>query len=510
MELVLRKNELNYVGIVYDGAYSHEETLEYVVPDVMPDIENIICVNAHALLRSKEAESGKVIIKGIVDTVVLYKSSAVGMQRMDISMPFSASTSEVGIESDCHIVASVSIENVDLSLINSRKVLLRANLRCNVSCYRERTVFGTECPEENSGEKEFLSDTVSVLLPDCITEKTFSINEEMSVPANKPEVGQILLTDIAYEIEETKPIGNRMLFKGIASFQMLYRSSGNVLASAGVDIPFSQIVEADADIQSEEFRVVLMPTAVYTDVRSISETPGRSISIEIRFVAQAVGYKSRQINYVSDAYSTDYELILHKESSMFTSVEGEVNKNGQFRGVLAANETLSEALFANAYIGTPSYTLTAETGRLSCPVQICAVCADLDGEIQIKNEKYDLPLEIEELTADSICADVTQIGAVTLTVTGEGIEARFPVKCSIRGSGIKEIRPILWIEYNEDNRIDDSGKPSLVLKRYSHGDTLWKLAKSYSSTEALICAANGLSEENPPEYDTLLIIPRKR
>jgi LysM repeat protein len=52
--------------------------------------------------------------------------------------------------------------------------------------------------------------------------------------------------------------------------------------------------------------------------------------------------------------------------------------------------------------------------------------------------------------------------------------------------------------------------PSLVLRAVDAQETLWSLAKKYSTTIPVILAANGLKKQEDVPPEKLLLIPRKR
>lgn len=72
MDLNLKQEEIRYIKAVYRNTLVKEETAEVVVPDSLPDIMRIIDADAVALLRSKEADGGRVTITGIVNVSVIY------------------------------------------------------------------------------------------------------------------------------------------------------------------------------------------------------------------------------------------------------------------------------------------------------------------------------------------------------------------------------------------------------------------------------------------------------
>ena len=72
MEAKLKKNSISCYKSVYSASFSREETAESVVPDVFPDICQILDTDAVVMLRSKEVEQGRLCLTGIIEIAVLY------------------------------------------------------------------------------------------------------------------------------------------------------------------------------------------------------------------------------------------------------------------------------------------------------------------------------------------------------------------------------------------------------------------------------------------------------
>ena len=62
------------------------------------------------------------------------------------------------------------------------------------------------------------------------------------------------------------------------------------------------------------------------------------------------------------------------------------------------------------------------------------------------------------------------------------------------------------ISVYKDRPARSEKSPSLTLCYPSFGETLWDIAKKYSTTVSELMAANGISAENMP---TVLVIPRR-
>ena len=76
----------------YEPVFSDTQTLEtageMIVPDKMPDIGRIADADGVVLLRSKEAEDGKLRLQGEVQVSVLYlPDGAAGFRALHLALP---------------------------------------------------------------------------------------------------------------------------------------------------------------------------------------------------------------------------------------------------------------------------------------------------------------------------------------------------------------------------------------------------------------------------------------
>src|SRR5699024_10516723 len=91
-----------------------------------------------------------------------------------------------------------------------------------------------------------------------------------------------------------------------------------------------------------------------------------------------------------------------------------------------------------------------------------------------------------------------------------GIEVRFPVDFAVEAISRRKVPAVISAKLDDEKPKDLSGQPSVVLRYLDGGESLWDLAKRYSTTGADILAANELETEADVPVDRLLLIPRKR
>jgi LysM repeat protein len=105
---------------------------------------------------------------------------------------------------------------------------------------------------------------------------------------------------------------------------------------------------------------------------------------------------------------------------------------------------------------------------------------------------------------------LTVQGAPYAVVTATGVEVKFNVRFTAQGIKNETVTGLSAISIDTSSPKDQTSLPSIVLKRFAAGDTMWLLAKRYCSAEELIRAANGLEGDAVPQIGEMVIIPKKR
>ena len=86
--------ELNQTSIrYYDKRFSRlstgSETADAIVPDTFPDIGRVVCAYGMAAVRDQSPQSGRLLISGMVQTVVLYEpEKGEGLRRLTVPVSF--------------------------------------------------------------------------------------------------------------------------------------------------------------------------------------------------------------------------------------------------------------------------------------------------------------------------------------------------------------------------------------------------------------------------------------
>jgi len=502
MEIGLIKERTPFYRKLADSAFDHEETKEIIVPDTLPDISGIVDASGIALLRSKDSQSGRIVINGTVQGSVLYLPEGMHeIKAIPVQLPFSFNCETSGSDTTSRTIVTAALTRLEARTINSRKLLLRADIGVNVKAFEPAEAVVTVSAQ---AEVEVLKETITAMPAVEIGEKTFTIREETELPATGAPLGKLLRGTSRIIIEEVKPSGKRLAVRGRTEINILYLSqTSGEISSAQFFIPFLQVTDTEAGEGICDAQAEIMQTGAYITVLDPEEATPHKISIEIAAVLQMTVRRQISLISVRDIYSTSYETSYENANCV---LDGLMNKE---RHDLAIRELLPFAdvkniLETRAIPGRARY----ETGQLIIPIRAAVLTVGEDRIPTVAEGRYEMSCEISlPEKKHGISVKMTDITAVP---AAGGVELRASANVEIRIFEASNIQTVESAYLGDTPPAGSALLPSIIVARAGHGDTLWSLAKRYNSTREMIASANDLSEESEISENDLLIIAKSR
>lgn len=160
---------------------------------------------------------------------------------------------------------------------------------------------------------EQLAERCDTCVVACVQEKPFTFADDVAIPGSKPEAEELLKHRVALRCSEAKVIGSKLIFKGEAQLQVLYRTVEGALCSVEYELPFSQIMEVSGAGEESTCQVQVLLTGAECSLESGDR---RSICVALGLLAQAVVREERSLEVLTDVYSTAYDL--HPEVRVYS------------------------------------------------------------------------------------------------------------------------------------------------------------------------------------------------
>ena len=508
MELELKTTHLNCYDTLLDTTQFQEETLESIVPDACPDILRIVDTEALVCLKSKEAQEGRLEVAGTARCAILYlPDGAQELRRMTVSIPFTCPLEAPGLDRGCRVAAVPRVQAADARMLNPRKVLVRVALAVDVQAFAPQTASfcdGVEC-DESAGIRQ-LTETQTACLVEAVEEKPFTFSDDLSLSGSRPAAEELLKTRVDLLCNESKIIGSKLIFKGEAGVQVLYRASDGALCSAGFQLPFSQIMEVPE--VGEEADCALQVALTGCECALAGEE-GRTLSLSLAMLAQAVVREERQVVLLSDLYSTVYPLTAQRETYPFSRLLEHAQRRITVRELLETASPVREVCDVYVDIGAVTAAREGAQVELSAETWVTVVYQGEDGGLSAVRRSIPAACPVELPEGASCTCRCTCPGERSAAPAGGGVEVRYPLDLRYLALVPHSAAGVTQVHLDETAPRDTSGQPSIVLRMVGEGERLWDIAKAYGTTTEDIVQANALGEEAPPAGE-LLLIPKKR
>lgn len=505
MELTLNQIPMEGYIRTLDTVVYQEETQESIVPDACPDIGRVLATEAQASLTRKEWNQGKAEMEGSVRvTVVYWPEGDEGARRLEVCIPYRATAAGGDGEGEHALVGTVRVLRAETRVLNPRKVLCRVELAVGMRLWqRNQNVLCAPCEGCEVELQQRVEETESYLVT-AVGEKAFAYTDQINLSGGHSAARELLGHRLELRSTEAKTIGNKLVFKGEVGLSVRYRTEEDTLAVGRWELPFSQIMELETE--EEEGSCVLELVERESQVELLSEGEGRTLSVHLELLAQAEIRQNRPLTLFADAYSTsvpvmarmgEYTLTQRWEESALTQMGRMILETEQpARGVEDCFITLSQ----------PS--LRRETGELSARGWVTVLYLDEEGTLQSQSGEMTVTTQVALPDGGEVLARCQTAGEPQAAATAAGIEVRCDVRFSYLITCPRQVEAVVGLEAEEEPE-EQSRRPSVVLRMAQSGETLWHIAKAYSTTEADILSVNDISDPQRPEGQ-LLLIPRCR
>ncbi len=499
MAISFEEKSLKYFRRLCQASLCHEETMEIIVPDNMPDAAAVIDADGVALLRGKEALNGRFSVDGTTEAYVIYRAEdGSGPRRLNMQIPFAAAGECPGLTDMGRLVAACRLVSAEARIINSRKLLVKTEVCVDAAAFVQEQMKYLSKAAGDCGDMQLLEKNAELCLVADVTEKAFSIGEDFALPSSKPPIGTILKTRLRLTEEEASALGGRLIIKGNACVAVVYASaSGGEPACAEFKIPYSALLEFDWNDEGLSFDTAVMPTGL-----SLTESSGGKLSIEIGAVAQAAVWRKCGICYIADAYSTEYETELQTENVSLELLDEKNVRSETLRLAAEAPVQPRAIIDASAYIGK----LRTEDGIIKAPVFAKALCVGEDDSLFAATAKGEAAKSAEQ----GLSCFSAELGELYATPSASGAEIRVPVSYGFRRYKSGGLTLAVSASAKSDSPRSRAEQPSITVFRASESDSLWEIGKRYATTRELLRKINGLAEDGEINAGDLVLVARQR
>ena len=492
MELVFHEETIRYLCEKRFDQLYQEQTAEMTLPENRPEVRRIVDCYGLVLVQNKNVESGMVTVSGGIQAGVLYVSEEERLERIDVVLPFTVSK-KVTTEDGAQLFYWGWLKSIDARLINSRKVLVRANLGSELTVLEN-----TECRLSRLTEKpeDLCCRTAeyTMRLPLCAAERDIQIADEIPIPEQQPGIARLLKWSCVVLVSDTRLIGNKAVFKGSISLRCLYEAEDDTIHLWTGEVPYSQYAELDREM--EDGTVVIQPILRQAELDSDGQIDSHRLLLNITATAQILVRGDVAITLTEDAYSlsgvfspdwSSCELPACLDTAQIEQIETVSLPQD-------ADQILDWTVMADA-----ASISASKADRVTIPLNLNLLYSDSDHQLSSKafhlESAVDVPGSEESRLRASVC-----IGTETEL---RGQQLKLPLKVELLYEQVRPMRNLCGGSISESGAGETQG-PSLLAARCR--GTLWEIAKKHRTTVEALQIVNGLDTDRL-DTASLLLVP---
>lgn len=490
MEIKCKGGSLRYYECILDTAVMQEETAEVIVPDSLPDVAEILTTDGLSLIRGKEARKSGAAVSGLSELTVLYRTEEGELRRLPVDLPFEAALSAAGAEEDLRVAADVRLSGAEAKLLNSRKLVIRAETCVTASVWTPRELQWVRAVEAEGCRPELKRETHGIFPVTAAEEKTFLAEDVQQLPAGKPPLDRLLYTRAAIHTDDASAVGRKLIVRGTVAIAAVYLDTAGKLAEADFHLPWSAFLDLPDAETEPGFAVCAALTGCAAEQRD-----NGGISLSAGGVVQALIRTRAEVDGIADAYGTDCELrtVFAKVAMDTAAVQESKTETITIRLDSLRRPRGIIAIFADG--GRPR----SEGDAVRVPVTVRALCQLEDGETQLLTGR-----------GEAVCAvggvPLVEITEPYASVTAAGAEIRIPVQFTTVRCERLEWSCMTDAEAGE--AAEKAAEPTVTILRAAEGDTVWSLGKHKELPCSAIRAYNDLAEEEEPLPGSLLLLAK--
>ncbi len=473
-----------------------------ILPDYYPDVMKILRYKANVVSLPTASEEGGETVSGNIRIEVHYLSEEGNLcycsQLQPYRHTFSVEGQIMASESDA-AVSEVSCRAVSKRRIDVRGVL---NLELKTLSAEEKT-FLTAVEGNGFVSKE---ENVGYTLVCGEYYKTFTMEEDGEAGYGKPAFGKILRTEAHAELSECHVIQDKIVTKGEVLVRALWSAEteeeDRTLYTSDFHFPISRMLEAEGvgtgDICDAKF---------VTDFPEIEPSAdGSTLKIKVKIGIFARVYRKNDLNYLTDAFSTDYES--QAECGEFSVTSGAVPVEMR-ESIYEQLENTDGEEVIDFWMETDKKPNIDQEKKICYIIKLCLFVKNEEGEISYREKVMDRTLDFP--------ATDSEIGFYNLSTIVLSEEFR-----QTKG-GNTELSAEILVDgtvYTKNNfhalqsccadmdKQRERSSASLIFYYAEEGENVWDIAKMHQTSYEHILEENDLASDILSE-PKMLAIPKE-
>lgn len=456
-----------------------------LVPDIKPDIVNIINTNGMAYLIKEQVENGKVKIDGNVETYIIYLSDAGENRSISNTVNFFEVIEDERITEDVVIDVKSMIINIESKILNERKVSLTIYMILKVEISEENELEFIGGLENKSFQKlERNLNVKNILYRNKVQN---SIKDVLKIE-DESKIMEIFKVDIEVKSKETKMSFNKLLAKAEVEIKILYLDENNKVKMVIGDFPLMTFIELKEISDNSLSELDYIVRNVFFKIQN----EGNLIEFQIDFEIRNMMYEEKKVSVIEDVYSLTKVLEVESKNVNLKCI----NEDNMIKdNIVRIDENFRIDNICNLLGYEIKFNLlnkTKQNGAYNYESEMNLICFyEVNNEKNIKSSLIKIPFmyksDIDEEYIDFI------VKSNSVKLNGENVNVFLEVGCEYDKNRNVNLNIITDIKEIDELDVDDY---NFIVYFVKDGDTLWNIAKKFKVSLESIIDINKIDNPN--------------
>ena len=344
----------------------------------------------------------------------------------------------------------------------------------------------------------------------CCMQTGFDLSEAIELNDGKPPISSIIRSHATLCVGEIQILPGKLTVRGDAIFTMIYCTEQNDSPERlEYVIPFSQFFDIPGIDEECKTDISLCCDMLEVSPRTDSDGEYRRVDVDIRVSADIKVYREKEVSWVSDAYSVDYEVSCVRKQVRLERLCDTVFDTEICRQSVDTGDVRIESvgdLWANILDSRSNYRdgRTVVNGNMA----VCMILRDPSKGIVYVEKNVRFECAVPQTACGQNLRSECGVGikSCAFTVTGD-TKLEIQAELCLHSSLYEDIpaRQICSVELDDSRPKSSENRPAAVLYFAEPGEELWDIAREYNSSVESIRLDNGI-EGDAVEESRLLIV----
>lgn len=475
---------------------------DIIVSDIKPDIARVLWVDGVVSVNSNEVVQDRVMVEGAIDFDIVYVPEGEnGMpQSIDGSISFSQYIDVPGAKPKMSCDLDVKLQYIDYALLNGRKLDIKAIVTIDANVIDELQLdvaAGVSDMENIEFQKRIMPLTTVV----GSGSSQVLIRQGVELRDEKPSIKELIYYRVRPLIDSFNVLDNRVAVNGTLNLLAVYATDeqDNMIEYVEDEMGFEHTI----DVPGAYVGLDCLPKAMVTEVSAeVKENPlgeRRLINIEAMVELKASLFEKEQIEFINDIYGVGTAISAEVKEIRPMEYIGSSRIQIPFKDVvnIVAGPEIDKVYAIKGDAVVSEYSAGNGNINVEGTIRVEGMYSAAYSQQLIHGFAQEIPFKaaIPMDGADENC--IVKFSALVRNIS-----------CSLVSSDAVDVKgevllnAVAWRSAAEKVVLsaDISEQPverptGIIIYFVQPGDTLWSIAKRYSTTTARLKKINGLDDE---------------